>query len=85
MMLSETLQECEVPMDDKKSFVENELKNVLMKADSSIGNVGYINSDILGIEVVVVCYKNNTMKFINIAGDSEIGIIYDVSKRLLID
>lgn len=72
-------------MDDKKSFVENELKNVLMKADSSIGNVGYINSDILGIEVVVVCYKNNTMKFINIAGDSEIGIIYDVSKRLLID
>ena len=72
-------------MDDKKSFVENELKNVLMKADSSIGNVGYINSDILGIEVVVICHKNNTMKFINIAGDSEIGIIYDVSKRLLID
>lgn len=72
-------------MDDKKSFVENELKNALMKADSSIGNVGYINSDILGIEVVVICHKNNTMKFINIAGNNEITIMHDVAKRLLVD
>ena len=31
-------------MDDKKSFVENELKNALMKADSNIIDVRYNES-----------------------------------------
>ena len=70
-------------MDDKKSFVENELRNVLMKADSNIVDISYINSDFLQAEFVHILYKNGTYTHINITGDSEINIMYDVAKILL--
>lgn len=72
-------------MDSKKSFVENELKNALIKADSSIGNVGYANDDILAVELVAVWYKNDTYKIVNVTGDNEIAIMHDVTKRLIAD
>lgn len=72
-------------MDDKKAFVENELKNALMKADSSIGNVGYVKSGILAVELVAIWYKNDTYKFVNVAGDNKIAIMHDVAKRLMAD
>ena len=72
-------------MDDKKSFVENELKNALMRADSSIGNVGYVKDDTLAVELVAIWYKNDTYKFVNVAGDNKIAIMHDVSKRLMTD
>lgn len=72
-------------MDDKKAFVENELKNALMKADSNIGNVGYVKDDTLAVELVAVWYKNDTYKIVNVTGDNEIAIMHDVSKRLMTD
>ena len=72
-------------MDDKKSFVENELKNALMKADSNIINVSYTESGIFGNEYVCIGYKDITMKLINITGNSGIAIMHDVSKRLMTD
>lgn len=72
-------------MDDKKSFVENELKNALMKADSNIGNVGYVKDDTLAVELVAVWYKSDTYKIVSVAGDNEIAIMHDVAKRLLTD
>ena len=70
-------------MDDKKAFVENELKNALMKVDSNIIDVIYIESRILGNEYVCIAYKDITVELINITGDSEIGIMHDVTKRLM--
>ena len=72
-------------MDDKKSFVENELKNALMKADSNIIDVIYIESGVLGNEYVCIGYKDIAVKLINITGDSGIAIMHDVAKRLLTD
>ena len=72
-------------MDDKKSFVENELKNALMKADSNIIDVRYNESGIFGNEYVCIGYKDITMKLVNITGNSEIAIMYDVAKKLLAD
>lgn len=72
-------------MDDKKAFVENELKNALMRADSSIGNVGYVKDDTLAVELIAVWYKNDTYKIVNVTGDNEIAIMHDVSKRLMTD
>ena len=72
-------------MDDKKSFVENELKNALMKADSNIIDVRYNESGILGNEYVCIGYKDITMKLVNITGNSGIAIMYDVAKKLLAD
>lgn len=72
-------------MDDKKTFVENELKNALMKADSSIKNVTYAVGE-FGTEWVRIS-KNLKNDFINISvnvtGDNEICIMYDVSRNLL--
>lgn len=73
-------------MDDKKSFVENELKNALMKADSSIKNVRYAVGkalDIVYMEAVYIEYKNGTNNLINITGNSGIAIVHDVTKRLM--
>lgn len=72
-------------MDDKKSFVENELKNALMKADSNIIDVRYNESGIFGNEYVCIGYKDITMKLVNITGNSGIAIMYDVAKKLLAD
>ena len=72
-------------MDDKKSFVENELKNALMKVDSNIIDVIYTESGILGNEYVCIGYKDITVKLINITGDSGIAIMHDVTKRLMAD
>lgn len=72
-------------MDDKKSFVENELKNALMKADSNIIDVRYNEGGIFGTEYVFIGYKDITMKLINITGNSGIAIMHDVAKRLLTD
>lgn len=72
-------------MDDKKSFVENELKNALMRADSSIGNVGYVKDDTLAVELIAVWYKNDTYKIVNVTGNSGIAIMHDVAKRLMAD
>lgn len=72
-------------MDDKKAFIENELKNALMKADSSIKNVTYAVGE-FGTEWVRIS-KNLKNDFINISvnitGDNEICIMYDVSRNLL--
>lgn len=70
-------------MDDKKSFVENELKNALMKADSNIIDVIYIESCILDNEYVCIGYKDIAVKLIDITGDSGIAIMHDVIKRLM--
>ena len=73
-------------MDDKKSFVENELKNALMKADSRIKNVRYAVGkalDIVYMEAVYIEYKNGTNNLINITGNSGIAIVHDVTKRLM--
>ena len=72
-------------MDDKKSCVENELKNALMKADSNIIDVRYNESGIFGNEYVCIGYKDITMKLVNITGNSGIAIMYDVAKKLLAD
>ncbi len=69
-------------MDDKKSFVENELKNALMRADSSIIDVRYA---VVGIEAVYIEYKNDTYKIVNVTGNSGIAIMHDVAKRLMAD
>lgn len=72
-------------MENKKTFVENELKNALMKADSSIKNVTYAVGE-FGTEWVRIS-KNLKNDFINISvnitGDNEICIMYDVSRNLL--
>ncbi len=70
-------------MDDKKAFIENELKNALMKADSDIIDVRYNERGIFGTEYVFIGYKDITMKIINITGNSGIAIMHDVSRKLL--
>ena len=64
-------------MENKKSFVENELKNALMRADSSIGNVGYVKDDTLAVELVAIWYKNDTYKFVNVAGDRINSVVFE--------
>ena len=70
-------------MDDKKTFVENELKNALMKADSDIIDVRYTKSGIFGAEYVFIGYKDITVKLIDITGNSGIAIMHDISRKLL--
>ena len=73
-------------MENKKVFVENELKNALMKADSSIKDVRYVvgkTLDIVYMEAVYIEYKNGTNNLINITGNSGIAIMHDVTKRLM--
>lgn len=73
-------------MDDKKEFVENELKNILVKADSSIKDVRYAVDkalDIVYMEAVYIEYKNGYKRKINVTGDSNLAIFYDVSRSLL--
>ena len=72
-------------MENKKTFVENELKNALQKADSSIKNVTYAVGE-FGTEWVRISknLKNDFIKIsVNITGDNEICIMYDVSRNLL--
>lgn len=72
-------------MNDKKTFVENELKNALQKADSSIKNVTYAVGE-FGTEWVRISkdFKNYADYIsVNITGDNEICIMYDVSRKLL--
>lgn len=70
-------------MDDKKAFIENELKNALMKADSNIIDVRYNESGIFGTEYVFIGYKDITVKLIDITGNSGIAIMHDISRKLL--
>lgn len=73
-------------MNDKKEFVENELKNILVQADSSIKDVRYAVDkalDIVYMEAVYIEYKNGYKRKINVTGDSKIAIMLDVSKNLL--
>jgi len=59
-------------MDDKKSFVENELKNALMRADSNISDVLYdkvLFDDCEENNAILVFYKNSDIKIINEDGD----------------
>ena len=72
-------------MENKKTFVENELKNALMKADSSIKNVTYAVGE-FGTEWVRISKDlKNYVDYIsvNITGDDEICIMHDVSRKLL--
>lgn len=70
-------------MENKKSFVENELSMVLKRADNSIDKVLYNYDEAKASETVFVIYKNGYKKEINVTGDSKIAIMLDVSKNLL--
>ena len=70
-------------MENKKSFVENELSMVLKRADNSIDKVLYNYDEAKASETVFVIYKNGYKKEINVTGDSKIAIMFDVSKNLL--
>ena len=73
-------------MDDKKSFVENDLKSILQKIDRKIKDVNYIYcGDFSDIELVCILYKDKTRKYLNITWESELSIMYHVTKRLLTD
>ena len=70
-------------MENKKSFVENELSMALKRADNSIDKVLYNYDEAKASETVFVIYKNGYKKEINVTGDSKIAIMFDVSKNLL--
>lgn len=67
-------------MENKKSFVENELSMALERADNSIDKVLYNYDEAKASETVFVIYKNGYKKEINVTGDSKIAIMLDVSK-----
>ena len=71
-------------MENKKSFVENELSMALERADNSIDKVLYNYDEAKASETVFVIYKNGYKKEINVTGDSKIAIMLDVSKNLLL-
>lgn len=66
-------------MENKKSFVENELSMALERADNNIDKVLYNYDEAKVSETVFVIYKNGYKKEINVAGDSKIAIMLDVS------
>ena len=70
-------------MDDKKTFVENELSMALKRADNSIDEVFYCYDEAKASETVFVIYKSGYKREINVTGDSKIAIMLDVSKNLL--
>ena len=70
-------------MENKKSFVENELSMALEKADNSIDKVLYNYDEAKASETVFVIYKSGYKRKINVTGDSKIAIMLDVSKNLL--
>ena len=72
-------------MENKKTFVENELKNALTKADSSIKNVTCAVGEFGNEWVRISKDLKNYVDYIsvNITGDDEICIMYDVSRKLL--
>ena len=46
-------------MDDKKSFVENELLNILKQVDDAISYTEYRYFEIQNAEIVTVTYQDN--------------------------
>lgn len=71
-------------MENKKSFVENELSMALERADNSIDKVLYNYDEAKASETVFVIYKSGYKREINVTGDSKIAIMLDVSKNLLL-
>ena len=70
-------------MENKKTFVENELSMALKRSDNSIDKVLYNYDEAKASETVFVMYKIGYKKEINVTGDSKIAIMLDVSKNLL--
>lgn len=71
-------------MDDKKSFVENELLNILKQVDDAISYTEYRYLEIPNAEIVTVTYQDNYSTMININHcNSKMKIVNRVSGKLL--
>lgn len=69
-------------LEDKKAFVENELKKCVCKAYGEVVDLTYEYDNETHNEYVVVTYSGNVTQRINVNCDSKRAIITDVVTQL---
>jgi len=66
--------------EEKRDFVGNELKALLMKINNEITEVVYENNN--NGEIVKIVFSNDYIRKVNVAGDSLQAIVEDVITRI---
>ena len=71
-------------MENKKSFVENDLQEFCKKTDTSMDKIVYEESKYYQNEAVIIFYKNNSRKTVtNVTGDGYGMTAYAVLKDIV--
>ena len=70
-------------MENKKTFVENDLQEFCKKLDTSIDKIVYEESKYYQHEAVITFYKSGRKVVTNVTGDSYGMTAYDVLKDLV--
>lgn len=68
----------------KKQFVEVYLKELLINTKGTeVSGLDYFYNKMIGEEFVIIYFKNNYRKVVNVTADSELAIIQDVIRALM--
>lgn len=67
---------------EKSDFVEFSLEPLIKRIDESVERLEYEYSEETLDEYCVISYKNGFRRKVNISGDSEKSIVFDVLKML---